>query len=578
MNNEAMIHDLDQGTPEWHALRLSHYTASEAPAMMAQSALMTRTALLDLKKLGVAKDVTDFQQRLFDRGHATEATARSVVEDMIGEDLFAVVMTRGLFLASLDGQNLLGDTLFEHKMWNKELVAAVEARELPAQYWIQLEQQLYVSGAERVIFVVSDGTRENLVWMEYRAVPGRWEQIEKGWAMLEADLANHVVVEEAPKLVAKETPKLPALAIVVEGAIKSTNMVQYKASVLDRVASINTDLKTDQDFVDAAALVKFFKEAEVELQVGKKIALAQTADIDELFRTVDELVSAVSKKRIELEKIIQVRKTQARDELKNNADSALAAHVAQVNAALGGVVVLPKIAADFGEAIKGKRNLESMNNAITGELIRAKNEATAIGERYKQALFTIDEMGGQYPALFTDRQYLVTKSDEDLVLLIESRLQQHEQSERDRLERERVAEEQRQTAKLAAEQAAAARASAPVTQDMDLSLDFDAGSDESYHYAPHETPAVQVTSSAPVGRTGNLGGNRASDPVTMDRRNAPASNSRHHAYAAPAMVTISAAEHEKLLADSALLASLHAHGVDNWEGYSDAVGHLQAVA
>jgi predicted phage-related endonuclease len=90
-------------------------------------------------------------------------------------------------------------------MWNIELVAAVEARELPAEYWIQLEQQLYVSGAERVIFVVSDGTGENMVWMEYRAVPGRWEQLEQGWAMFEADLANHVVVEEAPKLVAKET-------------------------------------------------------------------------------------------------------------------------------------------------------------------------------------------------------------------------------------------------------------------------------------------------------------------------------------------------------------------------------------
>jgi S-DNA-T family DNA segregation ATPase FtsK/SpoIIIE len=31
--------------------------------------------------------------------------------------------------------------------------------------------------------------------------------------MFEADLANHVMVEEAPKMGAKETPKLPALAI-----------------------------------------------------------------------------------------------------------------------------------------------------------------------------------------------------------------------------------------------------------------------------------------------------------------------------------------------------------------------------
>jgi hypothetical protein len=164
-------------------------------------------------------------------------------------------------------------------------------------------------------------------------------------------------------------------------------MTQYKASVLERVASINTDLKTDQDFMGATALVKFFKDAEVEVQVGKKIALAQTADIDELFRTVDELVSAVSKKRIELEKIIQLRKTQARDELKSKADSALAAHVAQVDATLGGVVVLPTIAADFAEAIKGKRNLDSMNNAITAELTGALAYAAAASSAARLALW-----------------------------------------------------------------------------------------------------------------------------------------------------------------------------------------------
>jgi predicted phage-related endonuclease len=88
-----------------------------------------------------------------------------VVEGRIGEGLYAVVMTRCRYLESLDGQILLGDILFEHKMWNMELVAAVEARERSAKYWIQCEQQQYVSSAEHVIFVVSDGTAENMVRM-----------------------------------------------------------------------------------------------------------------------------------------------------------------------------------------------------------------------------------------------------------------------------------------------------------------------------------------------------------------------------------------------------------------------------
>jgi recombination associated protein RdgC len=52
---------------------------------------------------------------------------------------------------------------------------------------------------------------------------------------------------------------------------------------------------------------------------------------------------------------------------------------------------------------------------------------------------------------------------------------------------------------------------------MDPSLDFDADTGESYLYAPHETPAVQVTSSAPVSRTGNLDGSTAEDLLSTLR-------------------------------------------------------------
>lgn len=39
----------------------------------------------------------------------------------------------------------------------------------------------------------------------------------------------------------------------------------------------------------------------------------------------------------------------------------------------------------------------------------------------------------------------------------------------------------------------------------------------------------------------------------------------------PETVTIKKSTYEKLVADSEFLSALHACGVDNWEGYSDAV-------
>lgn len=184
------IHNVTQGSAEWHALRAQHFTASEAPAMMGASKYQTRTDLLKLKKTGIAPEVTSSQQRIFDKGHETEALARPIVERMIGEDLFPVVGTEGNLLASMDGMTMLGETLFEHKLWNESLVAQVRAGELEPHYYWQLEQQLLVSGAEKAIFVCSDGTEANFVSQEYFPVAGRAAQLVEGWKQFEADLAS----------------------------------------------------------------------------------------------------------------------------------------------------------------------------------------------------------------------------------------------------------------------------------------------------------------------------------------------------------------------------------------------------
>ena len=82
------VHNVQQGTPEWHALRASHFTASEAPAMMGASKFQTRNDLLAMKKTGIVPDVTPQQQAAFDKGHATEEMARPLTEEDIGEELY----------------------------------------------------------------------------------------------------------------------------------------------------------------------------------------------------------------------------------------------------------------------------------------------------------------------------------------------------------------------------------------------------------------------------------------------------------------------------------------------------------
>lgn len=78
------VHNVQQGTPEWHALRSSYFTASEAPAMMGASKFQTRNDLLTMKKTGIVPDVTPQQQAAFEKPERTGHQARLPVSRCAG--------------------------------------------------------------------------------------------------------------------------------------------------------------------------------------------------------------------------------------------------------------------------------------------------------------------------------------------------------------------------------------------------------------------------------------------------------------------------------------------------------------
>lgn len=182
-----------QGSPEWLAARTQYFTASEAPAMMGTSKYQTRSELMHQKATSLTPEIDRNKQALFDRGHASEAAARAILEQLSGEEFFPItaVDDSGKLLASVDGITMGDDVLFEHKLWSESLAAQVRSGELEPHYTWQLEQQLLVTGAMKVIFVCSDGTLENWEQMEYLPVPGRAEKLVAGWAQFDKDLADY---------------------------------------------------------------------------------------------------------------------------------------------------------------------------------------------------------------------------------------------------------------------------------------------------------------------------------------------------------------------------------------------------
>ena len=435
------IHNVAQGSAEWLALRAQYRTASEAPAMMGASKYQSRTDLLIAKKTGITPDVTPSQQFVFDKGHATEALARPLTEALIGEELYPIVATEGNLLASMDGATMLGETLFEHKLWNESVVAQVKAGDLAPHYYWQLEQQLLVSGAERVIFVCSDGTPENFVHMEYRPVAGRAAQLLEGWKQFEADLANFEMADTPSIVVGKAPDELPALRIELTGMVTVSNLKVFEDSALAVIDSVKTTLSTDQDFADAKKAVKWCGDVEEAVAAAKKQALSQTQSIDELFSSLDRISAHARETRLKVDKLVKAQELLVKTNIKQKAERALADHIAAINKTLG-KVTLPHVVSDFAGAMKSKRTIASLQDAVDTELARAKIDASQAADSIRLNLTSLAELAVDHAFLFSDVQQLVTKANDDLVTLIKFRISEHQKVEREKAEAKRIAEEQ----------------------------------------------------------------------------------------------------------------------------------------
>lgn len=470
--------NLKQGSPEWHAHRRQHFNASDAPAMMGCSPHETRTQLIHRLATGIAAEVDAITQRRFDDGHRFEELARPLAEDIIGEDLEPVVGTEGKYSASFDGLTLAGDTAFEHKSLNSQLKAALMADAgtdaLPKAYRVQMEQQLMVSGAERVLFMASKWNGDTLVeelhdWYEPDAKLRA--EIIAGWEQLEQDLAAYVPAEaKAAPVVAEAMESLPAVSVRLDGKLAViSNLPDFATALRAFIQRIPAKPETDQDFANAEAACKALKRSEDALTAGEDAALGEMVDFEAMRRQVRDLKELARTTRLATEKLVAARKEQLRGEIVAEGVAAYRAHIDSLNDTLG-KPYMPTLAVDFGGAVKGKRTVDSLRGAVNDELARAKIAADEVGRKIQMNLNTLREKAFSYAFLFADAAALCQKEPEFVTLTVQTRIAEHEKAEAARLEREREAirsEEQAKAqreaeARVAKERAEAASAAAPV--------------------------------------------------------------------------------------------------------------------
>ena len=116
---------------------------------------------------------------------------------------------------------------------------------------------------------------------------------------------------------------------------------------------------------------------------------------------------------------------------------------------------MPTIAADFAGAIKGKRTVDSLRDAVSTTLANAKIEASATADKIDANLKTLLELASGHAFLFADTAQIVLKAPDDLTMLVKSRIAEHKAAEekKEAETRERIrAEEQAKAEKAAREQ------------------------------------------------------------------------------------------------------------------------------
>jgi predicted phage-related endonuclease len=442
----VITHNLIQGSPEWLAYRAQHFNASDAPAMLGCSPYKTRAQLLREVHTGLAAEVDIATQKRFDNGHRAEALARPLAEAIIGDDLYPVTGSEGRLSASFDGLTIDESEGFEHKALNADIRAAFAAierlvggddaypgQQLPIYHRVQMEQQLHITGACRILFMATEWDAEdNLVeekscwYYPDHALRG---DILAGWAQFERDLAAYVLPESAPASPVGKTPDtLPALRIEVTGAVTASNLAEFKSTALATIRAVNRTLKTDQDFADAERAVKWCGDVESRLKAAKEHALSQTASIDALFKALDDIGAEARTVRLDLDKLVARRKTEVKEEAVARARRALDEHIAALNAEIAPMRA-PAIAADFAGCIKGLKSVASMQDKLDGLLATTKIAAEADARAIRANVATFHEAAAGFEFLFADLGAIVHKAADDFAAVLQARIAAHKTAE-----------------------------------------------------------------------------------------------------------------------------------------------------
>lgn len=449
------IIDYPQGSPEWIAHRMDHCNASEAPIVMGASKKGSRDELLRLKATRSEKEFSKYvEEVILPSGHKAEAGARPIIESQFGLELSALTAKNGIYSASMDGITFDNDKGWEHKIYNKELFELVSKGKEPEEHIWQMEHQFLVfPDLKEIIFTVSDGTEDNMASIVYKSKPARRKKLIAAWDLFLKDLAEYVIPEKVEKIIAEPVTDLPVVVYEVKGLTISSNLDVFRSKAMELIEKAKQPLTTDQEFADAAEMVKSMTDAEKKIEDLKARVVAEFESLDQFTTSITEIGEMIRKARLLLNPKIEAEKTKRKTEIMGAGEKEVLAYLDTVNSSIVGVK-LPIPLMTFQTVTKGKSSLEKIREAVNQAIADLKIGIDEQAEKVRTNLAKLEEKASGFKTLFPDMQQLAFKEPDDFEMFIVARIATHEK------------EIEEKTKKLEAEIAAAAESAKNAEQPM----------------------------------------------------------------------------------------------------------------
>lgn len=438
MKTRIVHDDIRQNTPEWEEWREQHLGSSDAPAMLGESSHVTRTELIERIALGIKKEAGYFMKRIQRRGHALEAKARSeFAEIIVGDDLPATVMSYGILSASLDGRTPDGKIIMEHKSLNDSIRAAGCVEMLPVKYHIQMEQQLYVSGAEKCLFVASGSDDEEAIHYWYESDPVLLARILAGWDVLLEDAKNYKRAPAEDEAVIEVVADFPVISAKVNGSISIIdNFGDVESSVNDFLA--NKLIKApvdDNDFANLDNQIKAIKRAEDMLKQAGNDVISQAEAVAAFMRRKTALEKALQSARLSAEKIVKDRKASIKqDEIDRGA-----AEIKAYMDSRGGDMpigteldVLGRGILDISEYTKNLKTIKSIKERISVGVSERKIQINQFIDDVTEKVEWLDEEYPEMRVAVPDLARLVTISEGDFRSEVKARVERYQAAQKDK--------------------------------------------------------------------------------------------------------------------------------------------------